>query len=445
MLKGLTGKSQLGSPRADADYSPAYLNYVLIMLLLASMFNFVDRQLLAILLEPIKAEYQLSDSQLGFLTGFAFSIFYATIGLPLAKMADQGNRKALIATAIAFWSLMTALCGFSVGFITLMMARIGVAVGEAGASPGAQSLICDYYHPRIRATIIGLQSTGVYLGVLFGFLLGGWFNDILGWRLTFIVIGLPGIVFAALFALTIKEPKRGRFETTVDPGSAPPIRSSLKHLSRLASYRNVIIAAAFCGFVSYAGMSWTPAFFIRSHGMETGEIGTWLALSAGLAGGIGCVSGGVFADFLVRKTGDTRWLVWLPSLLMLSSIPLFFLIYLTSEKYVALCALIISSFLGNTWLGISSAVVQGLVPMRMRALAFAVLLFASALIGQGMGPQLVGIFSDLLHGALGQNSLRFALVSVLTAGGIISSIFFYLASRTLRAELQPVAASQTST
>jgi predicted MFS family arabinose efflux permease len=421
---------------ADGIFSERYRYYVLVMLTLVSTLNFVDRQLMAILLEPIKAEFQLSDTQLGFLTGFAFSIFYAICGIPLAKLADQGNRSRLIAIVIIVWSVMTAFCGLTLGFVSLMLARIGVGIGEAGSAPAVQSQLADYYEPRRRASMVGLQSTGVYLGILLGFLLGGWINQYMGWRSAFLALGLPGVVFAVIFWITVREPPRGRIENISDTGSAPAVLDTLRHLWSRRSYRHIPFAVSFYAFVAYGSMGWGPAFFTRTHHMTSGEIGTWLALSAGLAGGLGCYFGGAISDYVVNRTRDERWHMWLPALFIAVSIPLHFIIYLSPTPLPALLMTAVVWFLGNTWLGPAQATLQSLAGLRMRAMALAVMLFINNLIGQGLGPQVVGILSDRMRAAYGPDSLRYALLIAVVAASILSAFHFGMAGRSLREDLR---------
>jgi predicted MFS family arabinose efflux permease len=420
----------------DGLFSERYRYYVLVMLTLVSTLNFVDRQLMAILLEPIKAEFHLSDTQLGFLTGFAFAIFYSIMGIPLAKLADQGNRSRLIAVVIIVWSAMTALCGLTVGFLSLMVARIGVGIGEAGSAPAVQSQLADYFEPRRRASMVGLQSTGVYLGILLGFLLGGWINQYMGWRSAFLALGLPGVVFAVIFLLTVREPPRGRVENIVDTGKAPPVMETLRHLWRLRSYRHIPFAVSFYAFVAYGSMGWGPAFFTRTHHMTSGEIGTWLALSAGLAGGLGCYFGGTISDYVVNRTRDERWHMWLPALFIAVSIPLHFVIYLSPTPLPALLMTAAVWFLGNTWLGPAQAALQSLAGLRMRAMALAVMLFINNLVGQGLGPQVVGILSDRMRAAYGPDSLRYALLIAVVCASILSAFHFTMAGRSLREDLR---------
>lgn len=434
-----TTPSQLAAPTARQTtagvYSARYRWVVLVMLTLVAIVNFVDRQLMSILMEPIKAEFGLSDTQLGFLTGFAFAVFYAFMGIPLARLADQGNRRTLIAVVIALWSVMTAACGLAIGFATLLMARIGVAIGEAGSAPAVQSLIGDYFEPRRRATAIALQSTGVYIGILLGFLLGGWIGQLSGWRTAFIAVGLPGVLFALVFAWLVREPPRGRLDNVVDTGKAPPLRETLQHLWSRRSYRHLPLAVSLYAFVAYGSMQWAPSFFIRTHGMTLGEVGTWLALSAGVAGGLGCVLGGMVSDHVVNRTGDPRWHLWIPASLIAGSIPLYFALYLAPTALPALLLTVVTWFFGNTWLGPVQATLQGLAGVRMRAMAIAIMLFVNNLIGLGLGPLVVGTLSDLLTPSLGVDSLRFALVIAVSAASALSALHFVLAARTLKADL----------
>lgn len=419
-----------------------YRRYVLFMLTLVATLNFVDRQLMSILLEPIKAEFGLSDTQLGFLTGFAFAIFYALMGFVLAKIADTGNRRTLIAVVIVLWSIMTALCGAAVGFITLLLARIGVGIGESGSAPAVQSMLADYYPPNKRASAISTQTIGVYAGILLGFLFGGWISEAFGWRTAFVVIGLPGVLVAAVFWLTVKEPVRGQIENVVDSGRTPEIRETLRYLWSSPSFRFVPFAAGLYAFAAQGSMAWAPSFFIRSHGMTTAEIGTWLALSAGLAGGLGCYLGGIVTERIVNKTGDERWYFWLPAGCLLASVPALFVIYLSPTPLPALLMCAVSWFLGNTWLGPVQATLQGLAGLRMRAMALAVLLFVNNLIGLGLGPQVVGILSDALRDQLGVDSLRYALLGSLCIASLLSALVFMSATRTLREDLRRTRESQ---
>src|SRR5215468_8228594 len=201
--------------------SNLYRNYVLVMLTLVYVFNFIDRQLLVILQESIKKELHLSDTQLGMLSGFTFAVFYVTMGIPIARFADKGNRRSIVAISLGLWSLMTACSGLARNFVQLLLARIGVGVGEAGGSPPAHAMISDYFQPEKRSTALSVYSTGIYFGILTGFLMGGYLNQHLGWRTAFFVLGIPGILFSLLFFATVKEPRRGATDANLTAGNKP--------------------------------------------------------------------------------------------------------------------------------------------------------------------------------------------------------------------------------
>lgn len=420
-------------PRPAPTFSNRYRNYVLFMLVWVSILNFVDRQILAILLEPIRMEFGLSDTQLGFLTGVSFALFYATMGIPLARLADRSSRRNLIVAVITLWSAMTALCGAAVGYFSLLLARIGVGIGEAGSFPAGSSLIADYFEPAKRATALGIQSVGVYIGILFGFLLGGWINEFFGWRMAFVVVGLPGVLFALIFGLTVREPPRGGMEPGVTDEESPGLRETLRYLWSKRAYRHLPFAAGFYAFVAYGSMTWLPSFFIRSYGMSGAEIGTWLALTVGIAGGAGCYAGGVLSDKLAAA-GDKRWYAWVPAVSVLLSIPFMLGMYLVTDPYVALVISIGAWFLGNSWLGPLITTIHGVTAPRTRALAVAIMMFVNNLLGIGLGPQVVGILSDQFRGTFGVESLRYALVVSLLVASILSAFHFLSASRTLNEE-----------
>ena len=420
-------------PRPAHTFSNRYRNYVLFMLVWVSILNFVDRQILAILLEPIRAEFGLSDTQLGFLTGFSFALFYAIMGIPLARLADRSSRRNLIAAVITLWSVMTAVCGAAVGYFTLLLARVGVGIGEAGSFPAGSSLISDYFEPQKRATALGIQSVGVYIGILFGFLLGGWINEFFGWRMAFVVVGLPGVLFALIFRLTVREPARGGMEGVAAEEESPGLPETMRYLWSKRAYRHLPFAAGFYAFVAYGSMTWVPSFFIRSYGMSGAEIGTWLALTVGIAGGAGCYAGGVLSDKLAAA-GDKRWYAWVPAASVVLSIPFVLGMYLVTDPYVALVISIGAWFLGNSWLGPLITTIHGVTPPRTRALAVAIMMFINNLLGIGLGPQVVGILSDQFRGALGVESLRYALVVSLLVASVLSAFHFLMAARTLNDE-----------
>ena len=348
--------------------------YVLGLLTVVYSFNFIDRQLLAILQESIKVDLDLSDGQLGLLTGFAFAVFYVTAGIPIARWADRSNRSRIIAASLFIWSFMTALSGAAQNYLQLLLARIGVGVGEAGGSPPSHSIISDIFPPTSRATALGFYSTGVSFGILFGFLLGGWLNEFFGWRIAFAVVGIPGVILAVVVWMTLPEPIRGLSEQKQVTDDQPTFLDVLSLLWSRLSFRHLAAGAALNAFASYSTSNWTASFMIRSHGMTTGELGTWLAMIMGFGGAIGVFFGGYIADRLSPR--DKRWYVWLPALTGFLSVPFITSVYLVDNPYVALVCMIIPGVMANVYLGNAIATTHGLVGLRMRVVVCCVVFYS---------------------------------------------------------------------
>lgn len=414
-------------------HTPRARYYALLLLTVVYAFNFIDRQLLAILQESIKADLDLSDSQLGLLAGFAFAIFYVSAGIPIARWADQSNRRNIVAGSVFLWSLMTAISGFTQNYIQLLLARVGVGVGEAGGSPPSHSIISDIFPPEKRASAMGFYSTGVNIGILFGFLLGGWLNEFFGWRVAFMVVGAPGILLAIVVRCTLAEPIRGLMENKSAEGKPPSFGIVLTTLWSRRSFRHMAFAAALNAFCGYSTASWTASFMIRSHDMSTGELGTWLALISGAGGAIGVFCGGLMADKLAPR--DKRWYMWVPALAGLISIPFIVSVYLASSAYWALSLSIIPGLLHNVYLGSTIATTHNLVGLRMRALSSAILFLILNLIGMGLGPLVIGLVSDYLEPTFGLHSLRQAMLYLLPVIMAWSTLHFFLAAGTLRQDL----------
>ena len=418
---------------ADRYHQSSYRYYALGLLTLVYTFNFVDRQLLAILQESIKLELGLSDSQLGLLTGFAFAVFYVVAGIPLARWADRSVRRNIIALAIGTWSLMTALSGFAANYMQLLAARVGVGVGEAGGSPPAHSMISDIFPPHQRGTTLSIYSMGVNFGILFGFLLGGWLNEFFGWRVAFFVVGAPGLLIAVIVRFTLAEPIRGFSENISKEVNTPPLKEVLALLWSRRSFRHLAIGAALSGFVGYGAGNWMAPFFIRSHGMGTGELGTWLALSAGIGGALGTFLSGFLADRVGKD--DQRWYMWLPAVATLTSIPFFLAVLTVQNTHTALALNLVPGFLANFFLGPCLAMTHGLVGLRMRALGSAILFFVLNIIGLGLGPWVIGALSDHLASTHGSNSLGKALLYVIPVISLWCATHYLLAAKTIRADL----------
>lgn len=428
---GAVGAVRVVQP-ADAVFSDSYRRYVLGLLLLVYVVNFIDRSIVNILLQPIKDEFHPSDTALGFLSGTAFAIFYATLGIPIARWADRGTRRDIIALALFLWSGMTALCGLARTFPQLVLARIGVGVGEAGCSPPAHSILSDYYPPERRGRAFAIYALGIPIGTAFGYLLGGWMSQELGWRSAFLLVGLPGILLALIVRFTLREPPRGLAEARRETAAPPSTREVAATMWRLGSFRHLAIAATLHAFVGYGLATWNAPFLVRSHGMALGEIGLWLAGVGSIFGGLGTYLGGYLSDRL--SPCDARWSMWVPGISTLIAVPFAIAFYLAADVSTAILFAGVPVFFGAMYLGPTFAITQALAPLRMRAVASAFLLFLINLIGFGLGPQVVGILSDLLAPRFEEESLRGALV-VMVSVNFWSGAHYFLGARTLRTEL----------
>ena len=407
-------------------------SYALGILVVVYTFNFIDRQILSILLESIKTDLDLSDTSLGFLTGFAFALFYATLGIPIAKYADKGNRRNLIALSLGIWSFMTALSGLAQNFFHLLFARIGVGVGEAGCSPPAHSMIADYFPANKRSTALGIYSLGIPFGIMFGLFAGGWINEVFGWRLAFFVVGIPGILLAFIFRFTVKEPIRGQAEGKVASEKQPSIYETVSYLIKKRSFRHLVFAAALAAFVGYGAITWLPSFFQRSYGMQTSDVGWYLGLILGIPGGLGIFLGGYLSDYFGAK--DIRWSLWIAAIAMALTVPFNVYVYLSPTATMSLLWLIIPVALGNFYQAATFSQTQGIVELRMRSVAAAILLFIINIIGLGFGPQSVGIVSDLLNSEYGKDSLRYSLL-IFAFLKLWCAFHYYMAGKYLKEDL----------
>jgi predicted MFS family arabinose efflux permease len=407
--------------------------YALVMLTIAYAFNFIDRQILVILQEPIKADMGLSDAQLGLLSGFSFALVYITAGIPIAYWADRGNRRNIVALAVTVWSGMTALSGFAQNYSQLLLARIGVGIGEAGGSPPAHAMISDYYPPEKRATALSIYSTGVHIGVLIGFLAGGFISQTLGWRAAFMAVGLPGVIFAMIFFFTVREPERGRWESSAQAQYKPTLVETFRVLAQYRSFWYLAAGAGLTAFAGYGNGNFTPSFLMRSHGLEVANVGILLAIFGGGGGVLGTLLGGYFADRFGAT--DKRWYFWVPAIAGGIAFPLSIPYLLLGNTTIVIGLMFIVTILINTYLGPCLAISHSLVPPAMRALTSAILFFVLNLIGLGMGPLTAGILSDLFTETHGADGLRYAMIVV----GLIASVgvlMFIMAARSLPRDLE---------
>ena len=389
--------------------------------------------MLAILLPEIKLEFGVDDWVLGFLAGPAFALFYVTLGIPIAVLADRWNRRNLIAVSLTIWSAMTALSGMALNIFQLTLARIGVGVGEAGFAPPAHSMIADLYPPERRGTAMGVFTLGIALGILVAYLGGGWIAQNMGWRKAFFIVGIPGVVLALVFRFTVKEPPRGMSEGRDAGNERFTVLEVARFVARRKSYVHLALAAGLASLNGYAVLSFFPSFLERSHGMNLQQIGIYLGLIIGISTGIGFVGGGIVAD-RIAAVDRRRSLRAIAGALLLGWVFIFPL-YLTSDPILVLGLFFIPSVLSNSYLATTFAQVQGLVGLRMRSVASALMLFVINVLGLGVGPQVAGILSDSLQAAYGDDSLRYSLLIVAAITGPWTAWHFLIASRHIEADL----------
>jgi predicted MFS family arabinose efflux permease len=419
--------NELGA--AAAAPSRAYANWVLFLLLLAYVLNFVDRQVLAIVGLEVKAEMGLSDTQLGLLLGPYFALSFTLAGLVVARIADVASRRNVLALGLVAWSLFTAACGAARSFGQLAALRFAVALGEAAGTPPSHSMISDYFPAQRRATAMAVYGLGIYVGTGFGFAGGGLLLEWFDWRTAFVVAGLAGLPVALLIVATVREPMRGG---GAGARAAPPLKRLLPEVFATRAFRWLMAAAACQAFLGYAVLSWGATYLRRVFEMTPGEAGVWFGGIAAVAGGIGSLGGGVLADRLARR--DPRWYAWLSALVSLAAFPFAAAFALAESRAIALLAFAPFYFVNNLYLGSLWTLVQGLVAPGLRATASATQLAVTNIVGYGVGPALVGFANDALAPSLGAGAIRWSLLGAAVVGAA-SALFFWQCGRTLREDL----------
>jgi len=409
--------------------------YILFLLFLVSVFNYIDRTIISILQVPIKQDIGLSDAQLGALTGLSFALFYSTLSLPIARWADRTNRRNIVTASLAVWSAMTAMTGLATGFASLVFFRIGVAVGEAGSVPATHSIMADIYPPKQRATAFAVWGLSLPAGMMAGYLLAGSLAQAVGWRTAFAYFGIAGLVLAPLVLFSMREPKRGRFDPVAVPGATiPKTREVLRHLWALRTFRCVIAAGACHAYAQYSMMNWNAPFYVRVHGMTLGEVSFYLALLNGLGSAVGMYLGGRLADHFGSR--DPRGRLYVPAIALIAMVPFAIAQYLVESANLSIALAAVASTLMLFYYGPIIAVPQMLVPASMRAFTSAVLLLTFNLFGLGLGPFVTGLTSDWLVRDFGmaENSLRFA-ISAAVMFSLLAGALFLRASRYLPREM----------
>ena len=399
----------------------------LTLLMLAYTLSMCDRMILSILFPDIKAEFGLTDTQLGLLGGISFALFYATMGLPIARLSDQYSRKRIIITSLVVFSLMTAFSGLAAGFISLLILRIGVGIGEAGVNPASHSIIADYFPPQRRAFAMAILMLGGSLGMMLGFVGGGFIAEAYNWRIALVSVGVPGLFLAVVMARSLREPARGTYETEAPP-PPPPILTTAAAMWANPAMRHLIAGSVVAGLVGYGFTQWLPTFFIRAHDLSQSQTGMLMAVLFGISGAIGALVAGKWFDRLSIR--GFQYGMRMLAIVPFFTIPFFIMGLLADNLTTAILLFIIPGFAANYVIGPTIAMIQTLSPVHMRAVSSAIKMLCLNLIGMGIGPLLVGLLSDLLTPRYGEDALAVGL-AYFTLVGLWGSLHFWLCGRAL--------------
>ena len=427
-----------GGPAGEAArpaFSSGYRTYVLVVMTLVYVVNYLDRQILGILNPHIQAEFHVSSFFIGLLNGPVFALMYATLGIPIAVLADRVSRRNVIAVSLAIFSLMTFLSAYTVRFWQLMLTRFGTGIGEAGTGPSINSVLADLYPPQQRASALAFYSAGLNVGLLFAFFGGGWIAQHYGWRMAFFAAGLPGFALTILLMTTVTEPQRGQVEKLADTAETPSLWTVIAYLWQQKSFRWISFGTAMSSFGGYAGIAFIPKFLEASHHMSPAAVGFALSMLVGVGGAVGTYISGVFADLFAKR--DVRWNMYVLIAATFIGLPFAPIFYLASNTTVALLAGIGPSLVGAAFVGPAYAMSQALVPLRMRARSAAILLFVLNIIALGTAAPIVGKISDLLEPAFGTDAIRYALLTGMVTA-VIGAYCYWQASKTLKSDIARV-------
>jgi MFS family permease len=416
-----------------AQLSRGYANYVLGLLFVVYVVNFIDRQVLSILIDPIKEDLGVSDTMMGLLVGFGFAVFYTFAGIPIARWADTGSRRLVITFSLTVWSLMTAASGLARNFVQLALARIAVGIGEAGGTPPSHALLSDYFPPERRATALALYGNGIYVGAGLGIMAGGFIKEAFGdWRIAFYVLGLAGLPLAGVLWWTVRELPRGATEAHAVADSGLGFMGVVRFLVSRRSFRWLVIGACCQAISGYAILNWGAIFMLRVHELSYAQVGAWLGPTIMFGGCAGVTLGGILTDRLGNT--DIRWHMRMPAVASVVGLPFVFGFLLLDSPITALVSFVPFYTVSNVFVGPLWSTAQNLARPDMRATASAVLLFIVNIVGLGMGPSLVGLTNDLLADRFGTEAIRYSLLFVALVGGV-ASVFFWIGSSTLREDI----------
>lgn len=427
------GEISTAATRFGPPYSLKRCLGALAILMAIAIINYVDRVTFHVLQVPIKADFDLSDTQLGILTGTAFSIPYILLSIPMGRVADFVNRKYMLMAALAIWAGMTAALGLANGFVALILLRMGVAMGEACCMPIIYSLIGDYFTPERRSRAIAVLGTATPLGSMIGMSAGGLLGGTLGWQTAFLILGGLSMMMVPVIGLFFREPMRSNARGQIESAKPPPLRRSITILWELKTFRYGAIGAGFQSISSLTILHWSAPFYGRSYDLDLGEIGVMLGVMLGLSGGAGALAGGFIVDKLAIR--DRRWMMWVPTITSLLTIPLALVQFLTGSLGVSIVAGILTASIMSVYVPAIHATAQFLVASNLRAFTAAVIITLTSVVGSAFGGVVVGTVSDLLASRFefGEEALRGA-ICVNLVGSLIAGYCFLRASKFIAAE-----------
>jgi MFS transporter, Spinster family, sphingosine-1-phosphate transporter len=394
----------------------AYRSYLLVVLTAILAASLIDRMVLGLALQDIKSDLDLSDTQLGILNGIAYSVFFSLMGVPISRWADRGNRVLLVSLTTATWSIAVAASAIAGNFAHLLLSRIGTAVGEAGCHPPVHSLVPDYYPRGERPRAMARYLLGGPIGIMIGYFAGGWLNELYGWRKTFLIIAVPGLVLAVLAACTLKDPRRSSSiegsarAPTGQKASPESFRGAVRVLTASRTVRQMLFSWLVWCFSSWGMLQWLPAFLVRAHGLTSGEIGTWLAVVNGGGGLVATWLGGEWASRYAAN--NERLQLSVGAMLLLGSVVFYLIALLSPNHYLVMGAIAAGVFAQTALSAPIVATSQTLMPAHMRATGLALIIVLPMFVGMGFGPSTVGFLSDALLPWAGAESLRYALLLI---------------------------------
>lgn len=414
-----------------------YPGYVLAVLGLVSVLNYYDRNLIAILVEPMKRDLHLTDANIGLLSGIGFALMYSILGIPMARLADRYGRARLLAVTLAVWSLMTVLSGRAVNFTTMLLARVGVGVGEAAGLPASHALIADYFSPGSRGKALSVIGICGALGIAVSLAAGGYISDWRGWRVAFYVGGVPGLALSAVLLLTVRDKPWGVLSgTPQSPPATIRLRAVFAALWSRRSYVLLCVGLGMAAIGAYGQQAWSPAFLMRSYHMSAGQVGGYYSAAVGPASLVAVFVGGALNDWLMKR--DRRWSLWILAASFAINVPVSLVFFLVHSFPLAMAMTLVSTIVGSLWVAPSYALVQDLAGPYMRAIAAAIFMMIINIIGLGLGPYVTGLLSDSLVLRFGESALAVSLCTVTMTCGA-GAVIFLLASRTVAADIDSAA------